>query len=116
VAIAPPDAVAPVGGGREPLHVPVAAFRNELQEPCAGRRDGIGPGNRHRIETVRLRGIAQRRPERCGLVQKSRSAYVFDGAMPACSSTRSGRNEGRDFTRAYQFLAVSSSFHGTSPK
>ena len=35
--------------------------------------------------------------------------------MPASASARIGRNDGRDFTRAYQALAASSSLHGTSP-
>ena len=37
-------------------------------------------------------------------------------ACPASVSASIGRNDGRDFTRAYQFLAASSSLHGTSPR
>lgn len=51
-----------------------------------------------------------------GAVQKSKSAYVFDGGIPAMISVNMGRNDGRDLSRAYQFFAVSSSFHGTSPR
>ena len=39
-----------------------------------------------------------------------------DGGTPGCMSPRIGRNDGRDLIRAYQFLAASSSFHGTSPR
>ena len=38
------------------------------------------------------------------------------GASPGHVSARIGRNDGRDFTRAYQFFDASSSLHGTSPR
>ena len=38
------------------------------------------------------------------------------GIIPGSLSARSGRNDGRDFIRAYQVLAVSLSSHGASPK
>jgi hypothetical protein len=38
------------------------------------------------------------------------------GGMPGQPFASSGRNDGRDFTRAYQAFAASSSFHGTSPR
>jgi hypothetical protein len=52
----------------------VAAFRQELDEARAGLRSGVGPGNRHGVEALRLRSRAQTGLEGRGRGQKSRSA------------------------------------------
>ena len=50
------------------------------------------------------------------LADGQRVAYVSDAGTPASHSLKSGRNDGRDFTRAYHAFAASSSLHGTSPR
>src|SRR5262249_6526939 len=107
---------APLGMRGKPAHVAVAAFGEEARERVLGLRDRVGPRHRDRIEAAEPRLFDQRSLDGGRIGQKSRSAYVFDGGAPAWVSPSSGRNAGRDFTRAYQFFAASFSFHGTSPR
>jgi hypothetical protein len=95
------------------------AFGDEALEVLLGLRIGIRPRDAERVEAMLTREVANGRLEIQRLkisVQKSRSAYVSDGRMPGTNSPSSGRNDGRDFTRAYHVFAASSSLHGTSPR
>src|SRR4029079_6270532 len=77
---------------------------------------GIRLHDAERLEAARVRLFREGRLDRGRIFQKSRSESLFDGGRPASVSARIARNDGRDFTRAYQFFVASSSFHGTSPK
>src|SRR4029077_9320706 len=112
----PKGELAGTGVPRKPGHVAVRAIGKEAFEPRFQFRRSVRFRNAERIETARAGLFGERGPDRGGFAQKSRSAYVFDGGMPASVSARIVRNDGRDFTRAYQFLVASSSFHGASPR
>ena len=99
-----------------PFHVAVSAFGQELPQALGRERNRIGSRDADGVEAVMTCGCDQRCFECRRIAQKSRSAYVSDGGIPASVSASSGRNEGRDFNCAYQVFAASSSFHGTSPR
>jgi hypothetical protein len=52
----------------------MGAFGEELAQPLRRLRDRIRPRDADRIKTMVARGLDERGFERCGLVQKSRSA------------------------------------------
>jgi len=105
-----------VGIPREPIHLAVGALGEKVFQMGFGVGNRIRPCHPDNAEAQFTSLLDQRRLERCRIVQKSRLAYVLAAGTPLSTSVNSGRNEGRDFTRAYQFFAASSSFHGTSPR
>jgi len=97
------------------------AGRKEVLKMPSRIGNRIGAGNPSAIESERTGFVGEGgfqvvRGEFARRVQKSRSTYVRDAGTPASHSLSSGRNEGRDFTRAYHAFAASSSIHGTSPR
>ena len=101
---------------RKPIHVAVTALREKFAQMFAVFARQRCPRHRDSIEAERNRRLDEGRLDFFRSRQKSRSAYVRDGWIPGNDSVSSGRNEGRDFTLAYQFFAASSWFHGTSPR
>jgi hypothetical protein len=55
----------------------------KLREPVARVRDGVGPRHRDGVEAERARLIDEGALDLVVIGQKSRSAYVFDGGIPA---------------------------------
>src|SRR5262249_55062492 len=96
-----------------PIHVTVRAFSQEVPQPLQRLRDRVWPCDAESIEAVMACRPRERRFERGGIAQKSRSAYVSEGGIPASVSARIGRNDGRDLICAYQVCALSSSSEGT---
>ena len=97
-----------------PDHVAMRAIRKPDGEtfPCMG--NGIGPCDATDIKAQFARARAQTRQKIA--FQKSRFTYSGAGVIPGRRSFRIARKDGRDFTRAYQCFAASSSPHGTSPR
>src|SRR4029077_18632347 len=97
------------------------AAGDEIEEELSRVADLIRRGRADAIEAQRMCLFGERRLEIAGVrrgggIQKSRSTEGREAGTPARHSLSSGRNDGRDFTRAYQFFAASSSTHGTSPR
>ncbi|GIK79543.1 MAG: hypothetical protein BroJett024_06480 [Alphaproteobacteria bacterium] len=64
---------AALGMARQPVHVAVAAFGQEMLQSVPRLRNGIGRGDTERIEAMPERFRLQRGLDRTGVAQKSRS-------------------------------------------
>jgi hypothetical protein len=60
--------------GGEPIHVAMAALRDETLKPLFRFRNGIRRSDAEAVEAMVARGIAQRALDRDGIGQKSRLA------------------------------------------